>query len=117
MPKDWSGTSSNRCCLSRRDRDEDVSDGYSNESQRSEAAFAQQGWDSNPDLCKCNGGGWVLSNLDQWHRCPIHGAGLPHPEDEVLDAAEEELRGVKLGLEAGKSEPESNGVEEDSVPF
>lgn len=36
----------------------------------------------NPDCCPCRGGGWLLSNGDTWHRCPQHGTGVPHPEDE-----------------------------------
>jgi hypothetical protein len=35
----------------------------------------------NPFTCECRGG-WLLSDLDTWHRCPIHGVGVPHPEDE-----------------------------------
>ena len=36
----------------------------------------------NPSKCPCQGRGWFLSDYDTWHRCPIHGVGLPHPEDE-----------------------------------
>jgi hypothetical protein len=42
-------------------------------------------------LCPCHGGGWVLSDLDTWHKCPIHFHGQRHPEDEgpaELTAAE-----------------------------
>lgn len=35
----------------------------------------------NPDRCPCRGG-WLLSDYDTWHRCQIHGQGVPHPEDE-----------------------------------
>jgi len=37
----------------------------------------------NPSLCPCHGRGWLLSDLDTWHKCPAHGAGVPHPDDEV----------------------------------
>lgn len=37
----------------------------------------------NPDNCPCQGRGWLLSDFDTWHRCQMHGAGVPHPEDEV----------------------------------
>ena len=38
--------------------------------------------ETNPFACPCRGNGWFLSDLDTWHRCPIHGHGVPHPEDE-----------------------------------
>lgn len=97
-----------------------LGDGYQNEQQRSEASFAQHaGWDEKEEDCACNGTGWCLSNLDQWHRCPYHGAGKPHPEDDLLDEAEEAWRGVALGLEAGKAEAVEVAKEDDSddVPF
>lgn len=34
----------------------------------------------NPSKCPCRGG-WLLSDWDSWHRCPLHGKGLPHPEE------------------------------------
>lgn len=37
-----------------------------------------------PAKCPCRGG-WLLSDYDTWHRCPIHGNGVPHPEDEGAD--------------------------------
>ncbi len=37
--------------------------------------------------CRCCGGGWILSDVDTWHRCPDHFAGQPHPEDRNDDAA------------------------------
>jgi hypothetical protein len=36
----------------------------------------------NPSRCPCGGRGWMGSDFDTWHRCPIHGVGVPHPEDE-----------------------------------
>ena len=35
----------------------------------------------NPSQCPCRGG-WLLSNWDTWHQCPLHGKGVPDPEDE-----------------------------------
>jgi hypothetical protein len=33
--------------------------------------------------CRCHGGGWILSDVDTWHKCPDHHvAGQPHPEDD-----------------------------------
>ena len=42
--------------------------------------------------CPCRGRGWLLSDLDTWHRCPIHGKGKPHPEDERAHEAQPEER-------------------------
>ena len=39
--------------------------------------------EANPSKCPCKGSGWLLSDYDTWHRCPRHGAGVPHPEDEM----------------------------------
>lgn len=36
---------------------------------------------ANPAKCPCRGG-WLLSDYDTWHRCPLHGKGVPHPDDE-----------------------------------
>lgn len=37
----------------------------------------------NPLTCPCRGGGWLLSDLDTWHKCPVHKhEGMGHPEDE-----------------------------------
>lgn len=37
--------------------------------------------DPNPSQCPCRGHGWLRSDFDTVHECPIHG-GTPHPEDE-----------------------------------
>jgi len=39
-----------------------------------------------PSVCGCKGSGWFLSEVDTWHQCPYHGAGVPHPEDEHGEA-------------------------------
>ena len=40
----------------------------------------------NPSKCPCRGQGWFLSDWDTWHACPLHGKGVPHPEeDESFD--------------------------------
>lgn len=36
---------------------------------------------ANPNRCPCHGLGWFGSDFDTWHRCPLHGKGVPHPED------------------------------------
>jgi hypothetical protein len=30
--------------------------------------------------CRCHGGGWLLSEVDTWHKCPDHFTGQIHPE-------------------------------------
>jgi len=39
--------------------------------------------ETNPSKCPCHGFGWILSDYDTWHRCPLHSACVPHPEDET----------------------------------
>lgn len=41
--------------------------------------------DTHPDLCPCRGHGWLISDIESYHRCPFHGAGVPHPEDYEAD--------------------------------
>ena len=38
--------------------------------------------DPNPYRCPCRGTGWLVSDYDTYHRCPLHGGGAPHPEDD-----------------------------------
>ena len=49
---------------------------YFNEMQS--GAWAER----NPSKCPCKGNGWVLSDLDTWHQCQMHGAGVPCPEND-----------------------------------
>lgn len=39
-----------------------------------------------PDVCPCRNG-WLLSDFDTWHRCRVHGVGVPHPEDVADEVA------------------------------
>ena len=36
----------------------------------------------NAAQCPCHGNGWALSEVDTWHKCPVHFKGQPHPEDD-----------------------------------
>jgi hypothetical protein len=49
--------------------------------------FSQGHWaDPDPKLCGCRGSGWALSDVDTWHKCPIHHKpGQRHPEDDYDD--------------------------------
>lgn len=83
---------------------EELGDGYPNEQLRYEASFSQHGWHEEHEQCKCHGNGYALSTLDQWHKCPYHGEGKRHPDDDYLDEAELQVRGVAIGLTAGQEE-------------
>ncbi len=58
--------------------------------------LSQQAWfdnsglwaDPDPHRCPCGGRGWLCSDLDFWVKCPVHGDGVPHPEDESDEAKE-----------------------------
>lgn len=42
------------------------------------------GWWANedPEACACGGRGYALSEVDTWHKCPLHfEPGQAHPED------------------------------------
>jgi len=60
---------------------------WEDEGMQSEAQMHTQaieaGWSSTEDseTCACRGGGWILSQLDTFHKCPVHFAGQRHPED------------------------------------
>jgi len=36
----------------------------------------------NPSRCPCRGWGWLHSDWDTYHKCPVHFRGQPHPEEE-----------------------------------
>jgi hypothetical protein len=38
--------------------------------------------DPDPKECACYGRGWIGSDFDTWHQCPIHYEGQRHPEDD-----------------------------------
>lgn len=39
--------------------------------------------DEDPNVCKCRGSGYALSDVDTWHECPFHyRKGQRHPEDD-----------------------------------
>lgn len=42
--------------------------------------------DEDPSRCGCRGKGWMLSDVDTWHQCPVHGAGVQHPEEADYEA-------------------------------
>jgi len=66
---------------------------------------------SDPEDCLCHGNGWALSEVDTWHKCPVHFRGqlspeaMDHFEDESdwLAAEEESMAVFKKFQEARKA--------------
>lgn len=54
-------------------------------------------------LCPCHGGGYALSEVDTWHKCPIHYAGQLSPDDldSLSNATPEEIEAAEV-LEKAK---------------
>lgn len=59
-------------------------------------AFSTGYW-ATPDAseCECGGGGWALSDVDTWHKCPCHFWGQPHPEEQCEDETAFERAAMK----------------------
>jgi hypothetical protein len=72
--------------------------------------------DSDARVCRCKGHGWTLSEVDTWHRCPFHGVGKAHPDDEV----EEEMEGPRQVFSAVPEvarEEVREEEDENHIPF
>jgi len=54
-------------------------------------ADARSQVERDPERCGCRGGGWILTNRDVWHTCPVHHDGQPHPEHRMYAADRREL--------------------------
>jgi len=92
--------------------------------------------------CPCHGHGYALSEVDTWHKCPIHHAkGQHHPEDECdcgqlvcvrqvprcvghTDCAEDRHMGIQCaaaGLAVAppreEPDPEETFAAGDEIPF
>lgn len=67
-------------------------------------------WACEDETCPCGGRGWWLSQLDTWHRCPVHGGSGPHPEslDDEFDGWEGPVQ---------QTAPEAPLWGEDDIPF
>lgn len=55
--------------------------------------------DIDPTICACKGSGWVLSDLDTWHKCSSHfNKELGHPEenDYFDEISKEERETIRL---------------------
>ncbi len=62
-------------------------------------AFSTGYWASEDAAsCPCHGQGYVLSEVDTWHECPVHFCGQLHPD--ALDGAPEGFDAQALELES-----------------
>ena len=92
-------------------------------SQIYEASCDASTWaSSDPAECACQGKGWMLSNVDTWHQCPVHGKGVPHPYEEELRwevewAAEKAGMTVEAYLASFETKETEANVEDDGVVF
>ena len=97
--------------------------------------FSTGHWaDEDPSKCECRGSGWALSDVDTWHRCPVHYQGHdPPPEDDYNQ--EERCQGrpyrgddghlyiavrgqfYRLHEEPEEPAPVSQTVPRDDLPF
>jgi len=66
--------------------------------------------EEDPETCPCHGHGWALSEVDTWHKCPVHFAGQAHPE--VLDDEEESAQEFSV-----QAVQEPVPVDSDDIPF
>lgn len=72
----------------------------------------------NPSRCPCRGTGWLLSGYDTWHRCHVHGAGVPHPEDEEgRDGFDSTAHSRKLLRAAYRQLQETSGLTRDAFRY
>ncbi len=66
-----------------------------------------------PAHCACHGYGYALSEVDTWHKCPVHYVkGQRHPEDDCDDTED------SYEVEAAPAyKPGPVTFDDDSVPF
>lgn len=59
------------------------------------------------DECGCHGHGYFLSEVDTWHRCPVHYvAGQGHPLDSEVEGWEAEAPALSVEV-----------ADDDNIPF
>jgi len=66
------------------------------------------------DRCPCHGSGWALSEVDTWHKCPIHYNGQAHPEDYEFEAPAGEVEDT---IPSPPPAPASEAPTDDDIPF
>lgn len=71
--------------------------------------------DSDPERCGCHGSGWFLSDLDTFHRCPVHYTGQPHPEEDTPNEPCSEQHVGEDSLPENKGSDEGGTLHD--VPF
>lgn len=95
--------------------------GFMSEHTQYYEAFRTNYWaTTDAATCRCHGSGWALSEVDTWHKCPVHFVpGTPHPDEaEYLDGlAEAPVAGDLEGYAATYRLPEALPMTEDDIPF
>lgn len=71
-----------------------------------------------PDKCRCRGTGYALSEVDTWHKCPVHYTpGQRHPEDDhdEIDTTTVEVLDARTIAAMAAVTPAV--INEDDIPF
>jgi len=64
-------------------------------------AFKTAYWaDEDAAVCRCKGSGWVLSEVDTFHECPVHYDGQPNNESSEEECEAYELRKAREAYKA-----------------
>lgn len=95
-------------------------------------SFSQGHWASrNKRKCACRGSGWTLSDVDTWHKCPVHYVEGQHDpfDDEGCDCGQkpciyysrQKLRARAAVFSERKNRPHplhrQEAAEDDDIPF
>ena len=77
-------------------------------------SFRSAYWaDHDRALCGCRGTGWALSQVDTWHQCPIHGKGVPHPDEVEMEGDD----ATDVGPAPVVVRPPLPAEDDDHIPF
>lgn len=84
--------------------------------------FCRGHWaEPDPQDCRCKGHGWALSEVDTWHKCPLHYKGQTHPDVAVVETESEDRTAYLRTLPAPPPVPEFSEIElalaDDEIPF
>ena len=71
-----------------------------------------------PDKCGCRGTGYALSQVDTWHKCPVHFTpGQRHPEDDHDECDALIIDVVDVRTVAAMAAVTPADINEDDIPF
>lgn len=71
---------------------------------------------TDPSLCGCRGGGWWCSEVDTWHKCPIHKPNACHPEYYSLEDFEDDPAPVQ-SFAPDHEKGYAPDYEDNDIPF